>query len=45
MKCNSARIGDVASFRKVSIKPDAGTTYHCYSLPAFDNARKPEIES
>lgn len=43
MKCNSARIGDVASFRKVSIKPDAGTTYHCYSLPAFDNARKPEI--
>lgn len=43
MKCNSARIGDVASFRKVSIKPDAGTIYHCYSLPAFDNARKPEI--
>ena len=43
MKCNSARIGDVASFRKVSIKPDAGTIYHCYSLPAFDNARKPEV--
>ncbi|RHM64567.1 restriction endonuclease subunit S [Collinsella sp. AF33-16] len=43
MKCNSAQIGDVASFRKVSIKPDAGTIYHCYSLPAFDNARKPEI--
>ena len=43
MKCNSARIGDVASFRKVSIKPDAGTIYRCYSLPAFDNARKPEI--
>lgn len=43
MKCNSARIGNVASFRKVSIKPDAGTIYHCYSLPAFDNARKPEI--
>ncbi len=43
MKCNDARIGDVASFRKVSIKPDAGTIYHCYSLPAFDNARKPEV--
>ena len=43
MNCNSARIGDVASFRKVSIKPDAGKIYHCYSLPAFDNARKPEI--
>lgn len=43
MRCNDARIGDVASFRKVSIKPDAGTIYHCYSLPAFDNARKPEV--
>lgn len=43
MGCNNVRIGDVASFRKVSVRPNAGTIYYCYSLPAFDNARKPEI--
>ena len=43
MSCNYVRIGDVASFRKVSVRPNAGTIYYCYSLPAFDNARKPEI--
>ena len=42
MGCRTVRIGDVASFRKESIKPVAGVTYRCYSLPAFDNAKTPE---
>ena len=43
MGCRTVRIGDVASFRKESIKPVAGVTYRCYSLPAFDNAKTPEV--
>ena len=43
MGFRTVRIGDVATFRKETVKPLEGTTYHCYSLPAFDNARKPEI--
>ncbi len=43
MGCRTVCIGDIATFRKESVKPLAGTTYHCYSLPAFDNARKPEV--
>ena len=43
MKVQRVKLGDVASFRKISVKPEAGTTYHCYSLPAFDNDKAPEI--
>lgn len=43
MGCKSVRIGDVAFFRKESVKPAPGTTYRCYSLPAFDNGKTPEI--
>lgn len=43
MGCKTVRIGDVASFRKESVKPIPGTTYRCYSLPAFDNAKTPEV--
>ncbi len=43
MGCRTVCIGDVATFRKESVKPAGGTTYYCYSLPAFDNARTPEV--
>ena len=43
MGYRTVRIGDVATFRKESIKPVEGVTYHCYSLPAFDNAKTPEV--
>lgn len=43
MGCRTVRIGDVATYRKKSVRPVSGTTYHCYSLPAFDNARTPEV--
>ncbi len=43
MGCKNVCIGDVATYRKDSIKPVAGVTYRCYSLPAFDNCRSPEI--
>ena len=43
MGCKNVCIGDVATYRKDSIKPVAGITYRCYSLPAFDNCRSPEI--
>lgn len=43
MKCKEVKIGDVATFSKHPMKPIAGVTYHCYSLPAFDNARTPEV--
>ena len=43
MKTQKVKLGDVASFRKISVKPEAGTTYHCYSLPAFDDDKTPEI--
>ena len=42
MGCRMARIGDVATYRKISVAPQAGTVYQCYSLPAFDNGRHPE---
>lgn len=43
MGCRTVRIGDVATFRKESVKPLTGITYHCYSLPAFDNNKTPEM--
>ena len=43
MGCKVVRIGDVAVFRKESVKPKAGVIYHCYSFPAFDNACTPEV--
>ena len=43
MGCKNVCIGDVATYRKDSIKPVTGITYRCYSLPAFDNCRSPEI--
>lgn len=43
MGCRTVRLGDVVSFRKESVKPIPGITYRCYSLPAFDNAKTPEI--
>ena len=46
MSCSAkrrVRIGDVALFTKLSVKPKDGETYRCYSLPAFDNGRKPEV--
>ena len=43
MGCKTVCIGDVAFFRKETVRPMAGTTYHCYSLPAFDNAKSPEV--
>ena len=43
MRCKNVRIGDVVTYRKDSIKPMAGVAYRCYSLPAFDNSRSPEI--
>lgn len=42
MGCNTVCVGDVASYRKTPVKPMVGTTYSCYSLPAFDNNRTPE---
>ncbi len=33
MGCKVVRIGDVAAFRKESVKPEAGAIYHCYSFP------------
>ena len=42
MGCRTVCIGDVATFRKESVKPVTGVTYRCYSLPAFDNAKTPE---
>lgn len=43
MGCKVVRIGDVAAFRKESVKPEAGAIYHCYSFSAFDNACTPEV--
>lgn len=43
MGCETACIGDVAEYRKESVRPLPGETYLCYSLPAFDNAMTPEI--
>lgn len=43
MGCKVVRIGDVATFRKESVKPEAGVIYYCYSFPAFDNACTPEV--
>lgn len=43
MRCKNVCIGDVVAYRKDSIKPMAGVAYRCYSLPAFDNSRSPEI--
>ena len=42
MGCKTACIGDVAAYRKTTVKPLEGTLYNCYSLPAFDNNRTPE---
>lgn len=42
MDCNTVCIGDVSSYRKATVRPISGTTYYCYSLPAFDNNRTPE---
>lgn len=42
MACRMVRIGDVATYRKISVAPQAGTVYQCYSLPAFDNGRHPD---
>ena len=42
MSCKTACIGDVAAYRKTTVKPLEGTLYNCYSLPAFDNNRTPE---
>ena len=35
-------IGDCCSVEKQSIKPKIGVEYTCYSLPSFDNSKKPE---
>lgn len=43
MGCKFVRIGDVATFRKESVKPEAGVIYYCYSFPAFDNVCTPEV--
>lgn len=43
MGCSRVRIGDVADFRKESVSPKPGVTYHVYSLPAYDNGRTPEV--
>ena len=42
MGCKTVCIGDVAAYRKTTVKPLEGTIYNCYSLPAFDNNRTPE---
>ena len=42
MGCKTACIGDVAAYRKTTVKPLEGPLYNCYSLPAFDNNRTPE---
>ena len=36
-------IGDCCNIEKQSIMPISGNTFVCYSLPAFDNSKKPEI--
>lgn len=36
-------IGDCLQIVKTSVIPKAGTTYSCFSLPAFDNSKTPEI--
>ena len=38
------RIGDVATTTKISVKPQAGTTYWHYSLPSFDAGMRPVHE-
>ena len=37
------RIGDLCSIEKQSVKPREGESYTLFSLPAFDNRKKPEI--
>lgn len=36
-------IGDCCTINKTSICPEAGKIYTCFSLPAFDNSKKPEV--
>lgn len=37
------QIRDICTIQRVHIMPKAGTIYTLYSLPAFDNARTPEV--
>lgn len=37
------RIRDIVEVAKHGVTPQAGSTYHHYSLLAFDNGRKPEV--
>lgn len=37
------KIGDLCTIVKKSVKPQKGTIYTLYSLPAFDNNNKPEV--
>ncbi|MFR7871525.1 MAG: restriction endonuclease subunit S [Fenollaria timonensis] len=45
MKCNWEKlfINDCCKIEKQSIKPKKGEKYICYSLPAFDNSKTPEV--
>lgn len=45
MKCKweECTIGDCCTISKKIIQPKAGIQYTCFSLPAFDNGKHPEI--
>lgn len=45
MKCNWEKlfINDCCKIEKKLIKPKSGEKYICYSLPAFDNSKTPEL--
>ena len=37
------KLGDILTISSTSITPQAGRTYHLYSLPSFDDGKVPEI--
>ena len=37
------KLGNILTISSTSITPQAGRTYHLYSLPSFDNGKIPEI--
>ena len=43
MGSSEVAIGDISTYRKEPVHPLPGTLYSCYSLPAFDNNRTPEL--